>query len=185
MGEKGRLSVGCIIGIAALVLFLVIPTIFAAIDWSKEQKERAQAIEPFKSHLNEYLLIPELKTITPAEDTYIKGKVITVDTSEIEIDEMTYFKLPEELVAQTPEEVATIIWLKWEDVLVGHYTPGGGDAYRITCEVTIIDKEQAAIVGQKTFRGSAPPETVVGTESGYGERPIEDVVDYIRLLPRR
>jgi hypothetical protein len=138
----------------------------------------------FEAHLQEYTVITGLNPDFQSENSYIRGKVITVDIGKNKIDQI-YFNLPKDMVAKNPEEVGTIVWLKWEDVRVGTYSPSGDAAYEITCEVTIIDKTEAIIVDKKSFTGTSPPPTMLREGPGYGSKPTDEVVNYLKSLPRR
>ena len=118
---------------------------------------------------------------------YLKGKVLIIDKKEKGIDPLNS-SLPETLRATSPEEVKTVVWLNWNENLVGHYE-GGGSAYVYTCQMTIIDNTIPAIVAVKKMRGSEPPEYITvysygnlpSYGNGHGDKP--DIIGYLRKLP--
>jgi len=185
MGKKVRLSgrrkkPGCWI-IVTIVIIVVVVGIFLGIRFGCNIVNIQKV---FGDHVQEYTVITGLNPDFQSENSYIRGKVITVDIGENKIDRI-YFDLPGDMAAKNPEEVGTIIWLKWEDVRVGTYIPGGGTAYERTCEVTIIDKLEAIIVDKKSFTGTEPPPTMLREGDGYGSKPTDEIVDYLESLPRQ
>jgi hypothetical protein len=172
-------KIGCII-ICAILAISVIITIFSLV---KTGCQHSAAAAPFKSHVNEYISITGLKTASPSERPYLRGKVITVDITDNKIDYL-YLDLPESLVPKTPEEVSTVIWLKWKKVSVGHYTDGA-TGYRIDGEVTIIDMTNLVKFDAKTLHGSDPPSTKSGSGDREGFKPTDEIVDYLKSLPRK
>ena len=167
--------------VAIIVVLYVIVLIIAVISSGVRSLVRPFRLKPFAARLSEYTSIPGLKELSG--EAYVIGKVITVNKGENRIDPM-YLDLPSDLAASTPEEVGTVIWLEWKEYVVGTYTDGA-KGYRITCQVTVIDKVKAAIVGRKTFRGSDPPKFKSGHAPGRGSRPYYAIIDYITTLPKR
>lgn len=115
-----------------------------------------------------------------------------------EINQDEFMKLPRKLRASTPDEVGTVVWLRWGAEAEGEYMEdqflrgpkrperGPVPAYRITCEVTVIDKAKSTIVGTKDFRGGRPPKKIPAyDQAGWGSRPTREIVGYIKSLPRR
>jgi hypothetical protein len=142
---------------------------------------------PFKEHVTEYSTVLDVKNpvkhSSEKKEAYIKGKIITVNNEEGEIDDI-YFSLPEELRATKPENVGTIVWLEWGEDNIGSYTDGE-DATVITCDVTIIDKSTATVVAERNFRGSIPPNPKRSGEDGTGSMPIDEIVAYLKTLPKK
>jgi len=177
--KTSRLSSGCCGVIIVTGIVLIAGLIWGLVN----NLQQSAGIKVFQEHIEEYIAIPSQQTISPFAQSYISGKVITIDTNENKIDQI-YFDLPEELMAKSPEEVSTIIWLNWGEVLVGRYTDGAG-GYRIICEVTIIDKAKSAIVDKEIFSGPDPLSVKEGSGDRYGSKPTSEVIDYISTLPRR
>lgn len=165
---------GC--GTIIIVIVLIVGAFFGI-----KSCNRSSELQPFEDYLDEYLNISELEQSLQAP--YIIGKVITIDKPKRKIDYI-YFDLPEELRATNPEGVGTVVWLEWGKHVVGMYE-GGADAYVRTCDVTIIDKSNAAIVGKQHFVGSDPPRTKSHTGPGYGSKPTQSIVEYIKMLPQK
>lgn len=179
MSGRSKSSIGCLGCLAIIIVFVIVAVIIGVIT----QQRQASVVAPFKSHLSEYASMSGLKPISPTVSPYIKGKVIVIDIDEKDIDDC-FFDLPSDLRAASPEEVGTVIWLDWGEVLIGRYTDGAG-GYQITCKVTVIDKAKTAIVGEATFKGSEPPSVKSGSGDRTGDKPTDDVSDYIKTLPRQ
>jgi hypothetical protein len=177
--KKSKLSSGCC-GVLVVIGILFIAGLIYGIITNLQQ---SADIKLFQEHIEDYVSIPNQQAISPFTESYLTGKVITVDINKNEIDQI-YFDLPEDLVAKTPEEVGTIIWLNWGEVLVGRYTDGAG-GYRIICEVTIIDKANSEIIDKETLSGSDPISVKEGSGNRYGSKPTSEVIDYISTLPRK
>ena len=198
-----------IIGFAAVMFLILAPVVH-------HQNAYKAMSEPFLSCVKEYVNSKGLVDDPNNYNPYIIGKVIIVDNvindnnaleeeiwkpvigiDDIErgpsqrINGCEYFKLPVELRAVTPDEVGTIIWLKWDSILEGRYgdhfaAPG---ANRILCEAVVIDKGKNVIIGRKSFRGGTPPSHTRFSSTSkyntrYGFRPTAEIVDYITSLPR-
>ncbi len=172
----GEDNVGC----KVVIIILVIVGIVVGIFYGVRNCVRSNVLEPFEPYLAEYTGIHT--TPYSSGNPYIKGKVITVDIGENELDSF-YFDLPEDMVAPNPEEVGTIIWLSWSKVYVGRYTDGA-NGYRWDCDITIIDKAVAKVVGYHHFTGSDPPDTKNSSGNREGSKPSDKVVDYLKSLPR-
>lgn len=148
-------------------------------------------LRPFQPYIGEYTNLPKLKEINTTP--YVKGKIITVNTSKNTLDDPVYFKLPKDLRAAKPEEVETIVWLERDRLQTGSY--GVLPAFTQVCQVTIIDKSQQVILARKLIEGSEPPSEVEVESyeasklpSEYkrtGSLPVKEVVDFLIKLPRR
>lgn len=91
-----------------------------------------------------------------------------------------YRRLPDEIRATKPDEVGTVVWLKW--TIRTTVRPGKHKVTcrRIVCDVTVIDLAEAIIVGGKEIQGPLPD----GLEGGCGPRPTRDVARFLTELPR-
>lgn len=117
---------------------------------------------------------------------YLNGKVVVLDKKEKSIDSINS-SLPDEMRATRADDIGTVVWLDWGEHMTGTYTTGGG-AYYYTCQVTVIDRSIPAKVGTRSFRGSAPPSTTTSSYYGqnhYGSRPDDEIIQYLKGLPRR
>jgi hypothetical protein len=162
------------------VLLILTPilavVIFAVVRYLILQSE----LDPFKSHLAEYLSAAEVQQ----GEAYIHGKIIPVNVRNQTVDYSFYYELPEELRASSPEEVGTVVWLDCTGSLVGTYT-GGGGAYRWTCETQVVDLSIFRIVGEESFTGSDPPKTKLGSGDEHGSFPSDQIIAYLVALPRK
>jgi hypothetical protein len=136
---------------------------------------RESVLAPFKPYLNDYLSF----STTQQGEPYIRGKVITVDTRRQAVDHL-YFDLPPELRAAQPEEVGTVVWVECTSVTTVIRRVGGSTNNTVDyrCEVAVIDKSAAAIVGRETFEKTSG-------EQGYVEVLYGDIAGYLAGLPRK
>jgi hypothetical protein len=149
---------------------------------------RANTVAPFKKHIEGYMAGGEPAPANPnalkKEIMKPKGKMIPVDVGEKAIDYI-YFDLPGELRPATPEEVGTVVLLQWGKDRVFEYNNNPNlPAYQETVQITVLDMETRAVIGQSQLRGSMPPQIRSRTMSGTGSRPSTEIVNYLKALSR-
>jgi hypothetical protein len=144
---------------------------------------RANRVKPFKEHLTTYTQNVDQKEKEFTSKQPI-GKCITVDMESREVDHI-YFDLPDELRAETPDEVRTIVQLYWGKQQVNEYE-GGKPAYQQRCDVLVVDKATMSAVAAGTEWGSDPPSQIKSSQSeGSGDKPTDKVVNFLKGLPRQ
>jgi hypothetical protein len=138
---------------------------------------------PFRGQMSTYLT-PPAGVVGPGEPRPAVKKMVVVDVQDKDVDGL-HFDLPDNLRAATPAEVTTVVWLRWNKATVGTYSTGGS-AYQWSCEVTVIDLATRTTLGTQRFTGDAPPRSFVGRrgESRSGDKPTEQVLNYLRNFPR-
>jgi hypothetical protein len=169
--KKGS-SLGLILGLVGGGVFLVLLCCGGVVFFFVN---RAQALNVFTPHLAEY-------TATPANDPrpderpdpdggYIRGKAVAVDLNGPKVDGLTN-DLPEDIRASRPEEVQTVIWLKY--ISVSGYKQGNRAVTKTDIQVTVIDRQAQKTVAFKHFEseGSTVP-------------PHNQVMQFLRSLPRK
>ncbi len=135
-----------------------------------QQHDRMRAA--FRPYLSEYLSMPKPRAGEARLSARI-GKMVLVDVEEADLDEMHFFTHD---TAETPEEVETVVWLKWGTDRVAMYE-GGGWACRWLCTASVFDRKERGLIAQKDFRGGDPP-SVTTTPSGssdYGSKPEGEI----------
>lgn len=141
---------------------------------------RAKKVKPFETHLDAYM--KESKGMEPTPGQKLAGKLITVDINERKIDYL-YFDLPDNMRADNPEEVGTIVQLNWGKNQVGEYT-GGKPAWKQYCFVSVMDKASGKLFFQNVFEGSDPPSTIKSSQSsGSSSKPSDEIVAFLKGLP--
>jgi len=138
---------------------------------------------PFRAQMATYLA-PPAGMANPAGPRPAVKKMVVVDANDKDVDDL-HFDLPADLRAANPGEVTTVVWLQWNKATVGTYE-GGGNAYQWSCNVTVIDKATRTTLGSQQFTGPAPPQTFYGKagESRTGDKPTDQVLNYLRSFPR-
>jgi hypothetical protein len=138
---------------------------------------------PFRDQMAVYLAQPANTADANGPRKTVK-RMVVVDPNEKDLDDL-HFDLPEDLRAAKPEDVTTVVWLRWDKATVGTYT-SGGSAYRWSCNVTVIDLATRTTIGSQMFEGSPPPTTVRGKpgESHSGDKPTDAVLGYLKSFPR-
>jgi len=165
----------------AVIVFWVVVGIGLAVVFIMAQAERNEKNALFEPYIPGY--VGSLNIASKAAP-YMRGKAVVVDISEDKpkLAEI-YFDLHPDIQAKTPEEVGTVIQLKCQEFVVGSYSDGGR-GYRTTCEVTVVDWIARTILGTTSFKGSEPPEVKSGGKDKHGSVPDDQVLDYLKKLPR-
>jgi hypothetical protein len=149
---------------------------------------QSRALAPFQPYLDEYIYLPGEKagntvlqmTFThPAGSPYIRGKIIPVNVLNNTLD-VFYFDLPEELRAENPDEVGSILWLYcvYNTEKVTFAAGSRKETNNYTCDVAVIDRSEQAIVAQRSFQKTAG-------EQGVREILYPDIIQYLTGLPRK
>lgn len=88
--------------------------------------------------------------------------------------------IPEEYVAEAPEEVRYLVRFIYDKVSAGTYGIAG--AYRHKYEVKIIDLSTGKTVAENVFLGSDPPDSIqAGDGDQFGDYPdVDTVAEWIR-----
>lgn len=176
-GEKTGCVIWAIIGLV-VILFLV------------RQIIHERKLKPFQGHVSEYESIIDSAVPHAGGSGYIRGKVVIVNAREPEenlparIDYRVFFNLPEEMRAKRPDEVGSVVALQWGKEIVGSFSDGTTAHFR-TCQVTIVDKEKRQIIGEKFFKGSAPPKSKTRGGSRSGSTPYHEIINYLKDLARK
>jgi len=149
--------------------------------------QRAQAVKPFKEHIDSYLKGVKAPVGPGGPNGKIGNKLITVDTGEKEIDYL-YFDLPEDRRATKPEEVDSVVHLKWDKKVKGYYAKEGSNdtskpGYWQTCDVLVVDRQSGEVQAMSHFQGSDPPEK--SSSSASGSKPTDKVVTWLTGLQRK
>ncbi len=157
-------------------------------------------IFPINYRVDDYIYISPAKA-SDLSHPYIKGKIVFVDrtgedngmfaprTFDLSVIDDIKRDAPE-LVATNPDQVGTIIWADCKETPSGSYY-NGMTAYYTECTVTLIDKAENLIVGEKNF-GAPPPDSIncpvngsCWVSFGYGPFPSWGIAIYIKALPRK
>lgn len=128
--------------------------------------------------------------LAPPGNPYRIGRVAVVDVDERRIDPKLTRALPLDIVATLPEEVATVIWLRWGETREGEYHANGGGpvtgrAYRGYCDLVVIDVAAGLIVGTREFLAISPPTTTTASGDIHTEVDVESVANWVKALPVR
>ncbi len=137
-------------------------------------------------HVPEYVTIAGLKPAPDGTAVLRSGKVVALDVAGSRHDDRLQRALPAGLRAGRPEEVGTIVWVKWWEENVGYYEDymKRGEAYQGHCTVTVIDKASALILDKRIFDAAPPPATTTKlTEHTKGD--VDEVVAYLKMLSAR
>jgi hypothetical protein len=136
---------------------------------------------PFESHLSEYTSIHNLSGGSGFSP--ITGKVIVINKVENNVD-LLFSQLPNYLRASNSDEVGTIIWLECSEDVTATYI-SGAKGYQTSCFVTVIDKATASIIGERIFASAPPPSIKDGPFDYHGEKPTEEIFEFIKSLPTK
>lgn len=113
------------------------------------------------------------------EPPTLVGKIVLIDVDKKEVDDLQ-FELPDDLRARTPEEVGTVVWMKWD---FSGTAVGSKRRYFQHCEMTFIRRDR----WEGTGKGMVSGDLSGGKGSAVpfrGGKPEKEVLDYILGLPR-
>ena len=99
----------------------------------------------------------------------IKRKLIPVDLTRKRIDADVYHALPEELRAATPEEVGTVVKIRWNEVPVTQ----GRTFFKV--DAFFVDRETGKVISAFQVQGGASK-----FQNRSGTRPVDLVVNTIK-----
>jgi len=159
-------------------------------DPAQANRDRLQA------RLEEFSQVPSREQLT--DQPYIKGRALVItkrqEPSVMSMEDPIYWgsDKAKELMAETPEQVATVVVLNYSKEAAGSYkivgASGGVSASREICEVVVIDRSIPAVIHRKTFRA---PDPVSSTSISHTQTEVVSSVDltavrtYVLNLPRR
>jgi hypothetical protein len=136
--------------------------------------------------LNENGDIPNLHDPGSSYSPYIKGKVVIIDKPEKKLD-TSLLEASDPLLATTPAEVGTVIWVNCQSERLNYSYNHISPATWWHCDITVIDKAKATVVGSKHFDGQYPPETIKCRYSicSCCDPPDSDMGKYVQSLPKK
>jgi hypothetical protein len=142
---------------------------------------RGAGVKTFSSELPEYVDIGSWRT--PPVEQPMKLKLVSVDVTGMLYDNIM-FRLPEHMHAELPDQVGTVVALKWLDKPV--WSHGDAHGHRWTCAVRVVDLADRKCIAEGSFEGEAPvqPDATAPPGIVYGERPTAAIVEWLLSLPR-
>jgi hypothetical protein len=152
------------------IIYALIALAFTALFffWNKAIQDFAR---PFQGNLAQYEEICRTALRSPVDETKpLKGRVLLLyglNKGDLRVM-WGADRLPEDLVARTPDEVGTIVFGQYQGAtLIGRYT-GGGEAWAGgDLTLYVVDAASRRIIGSDTISGVQPPrETTVGSVHG-------------------
>lgn len=130
----------------------------------------------FDQHINEYISFSKLANRN--EPPYLSGKTVIMDERGMS---KLHFDLPEEIRANDPKAVGTVVFMECKLDAVGYYAPSGAPASETVCEISLIDLKRKAVINRRRFREGVPQ-----SSDTSGAQPRSDaIVTFINGLPRR
>jgi hypothetical protein len=157
--------------------------------WVLRENQRADQLAPWTALIETYMPPDNVRAARDAHasDTRfagsaaarIKRHVIPIDLKSRRVDPL-YFEMPANLRSSTPDDVQTLVWLDWNEEIVGKYNNGVPARVHV-CDVTVLDKTSLRVIAQRTFRGEPPPKEIStsSTSQGIGGRPNRQIVQYL------
>jgi hypothetical protein len=121
------------------------------------------------------------KTPDPDEKPYVRSKLVVLDVKKRHIDPF-YRQLPDDLVAQSADEVGTVVWIDWE--VDGETAPAANSLKAPVTKLTLIDRERGQSLGDFRFPYDYEYTDARRTAIRF-KRPVIAVGDYLKSLPRR
>jgi hypothetical protein len=183
------LILGFLLGVRRPVLGLVVvPLCVFAVSfgtsWFLLVHLRSAKLAPLRGHLHEYTdLAIDPEGPGAEKGAIVRRKMVVIDRQKKDIDPLQHL-LPDDLQADGPEEVRTVVWLEWGAKQVGVY-PRGGKPFQRFVDVSVIDLGQPPkLLIRKRFYGSPPPQQGE-SDDRYGGAPLQDIISFLRSTPDR
>lgn len=115
----------------------------------------------------------------------LRGRIVPVDVDAGHVVESVYIRLPSELQARTPDEVSTVVLIRYGEEVVGEYG-GRGEAIQLFAQITVVDLVAGRQYDGDRIEGVPPPYTSARGETQRGGAPDpQAIAAYLVDLPRR
>jgi hypothetical protein len=175
----------------ALIFWGVLIAIGAAIGgyFGIDYLIKSNKIKPFNNRIAEFTAVTAAPAPAgqqgPFRAANAKPKMIIIDLGKQQVD-WAYFDLPREMQADNPDQVETVVGLRWSEERLWEYD-GGGFGIRHVCNVSVFDKASKQMIAQSTVQGGEPPrETKTSAGSNdYGSKPNKEIVTYLKTVAGR
>lgn len=179
-GQRKALTVGLVVG--ALVVTAIVG---AVLYQSYANKRAAEARRNLEKRIGE----------NPARldfnfgfrgTTYLKGKVAVFNLDDNTLD-ISHKSLPNDMRAESAEELSTLVTVKCKDEVEAYYFRRGdvNSAWGKNCWLQVIDLTNGQALGGKELYAYAPPlqEKRKG-ETFEAKHPDDQIIKYLMTLPR-
>jgi hypothetical protein len=162
------------VGLAALIGFAA----FMAV---RQETQRSAEIGGLQAVVDAFLFAPVEQA--PGAAVPRAGKVVLVDVGKRAIDDL-HVALPEDVRAQTPDEVTTVAQLRYTRQEVGHFE-GGARAIQLKATLTVIDRKTQTVIATRSFTWGKPPTRIPrtgATEDIVGTAPWKEITAFLKGL---
>ncbi len=177
-GSAGKFNWGCLISI---VLVAIIPGIVLQCAGLLPNSDERDALDKLEPKIETYLAASGTPTRGTPE---IRGRLVTVDVDEDEIDEDVFIALPARLQARSPKQVSTVVLIDYGKKVVGQYQ-NGEDAIQEFARLTIVDVQGGTQFTGKRIFGPNPPYVKRENQDSSGGSPDPVLIaKYLKELPR-
>lgn len=124
----------------------------------------------------------------PGAEAVIRGRIAVVNVDGRMGDMMFDSWLPDDLLAQSPDEVETVFAYAYSNEKVGVYRDAdtgaiSGDAYSTTWTISVIDLPAGRVVAVQTITND-PKRQITHDGDGYAAVPRSRLANWIKSLPR-
>jgi hypothetical protein len=142
---------------------------------------REARLAPLRERLREYNNLVSLAVSDQGNmPVHVQPKMIAIDFITKNIDDL-HVLLPATLRADEPDEIQTVVYLRWDKRAVGQFS-GGGTNYARTCEVTVVVLGQPPrCVCVKQIEGP-PYDKDGGSSDLYGRMPNREVIEFLASI---
>ena len=138
-----------------------------------------QRAEELGVNIQESLALQQL----PATNVppYVRGRIVAIDPQG-QLSPL-YLKLPNNLKAETRDQIGTVVIAKYWNDVVGQYGVAGKAIVR-KCSIDIVDASDKVRIYSNVFRGSDPPSATSGGDAS-GSSPDWEVLKFLKNLPQK
>jgi len=155
------------------------------------QHQKQENFKRLQAKIPDFAIAPASSRISGRP--YINGKAIALSMEQEEKEYSLDSGLISgtDMVAESPEEVGTVVLVKTRKQKYGTYTTtssGNIPGYVIVADLVIVDRGLGAVIYRKTFRGDKPEDYVTitrGASEITGSDPRDKVSEFLEKLPRK
>lgn len=183
----GRNDIYCI----AAVILLVVLGCGKTEEEKQRDKLRQERPGKFNAARPDFARKPSRTVLV--NDPFIKGKVVTLESTDGAEPHYAYFPPPEftALEAMTPEEVGTVVLKECRSTQKGVYRttenpPREVPAIAIDCDVSLIDRQAGTVYFVRRFEGKLNEQASISdTSNSVSKGPSDEINKFLGSLPKR
>jgi hypothetical protein len=170
------------VAVIVMVILIVVPLFGFAIYMANKQSEERSAERAAFTPAVGNLLFTAKESGSGAPRPKL-GKVVLIDADKRALDELQPY-LPDDIHARTPEEVTTVVQMRYTRSVVGKF-PSGAHAVQVGARLTVVDVPSRTVIAARSFDWGKPPTSIPvgsGSDDVTGSAPMKDISAFLTGL---